>query len=372
MRNSFGTKEDTLFGLVRYGVLALFAGGILSFISVQAHADTFDEVASEDAVIGSGAPDVNLEIRRHSDITISILNNLLLYTWDGGAVDSNGDLTDTYASEADAAASQEYIIFKFDFSALPSEATITGVGDFSFAYWYTHSTDATGTPHPNISQETLGEFEFFEITSGDADWTDHQFAAGGPDPDAVTYNSLNGTFTELDTVTEFDTGEGGPLVAGKLISNGNAFGQRQRLTGIPIATLERLRSGASVGLAIGSIPDVGLTNFSIHSSETFLSDQNKDPRLSFEFTTDVVLDVADFDEDGDVDADDLATWQGAYGSGPDGDTDGDGDSDGADFLAWQQGHTGAALLSAVPEPTTLCLFGFGGLAALGFRRRRIA
>ena len=74
MRNSFGTKEDTLFGLVRYGVLALFAGGILSFISVQAHADTFDEVASEDAVIGSGAPDVNLEIRRHSDITRAVDN----------------------------------------------------------------------------------------------------------------------------------------------------------------------------------------------------------------------------------------------------------------------------------------------------------
>ncbi len=365
MRNSFGITTASLFRFVRYGALASVAGGIMTFMAVQANADTFDEIASQDSVIASGLPDLNMDVRKHSDLGVSILANMLLHTWNGG---SPGD---DYASEAAAAASQEYLIYKFDFSALPSEATITGVGDFSFAYWYTHSTDASGTPHPNVSQETLGEFEFFEITAGDANWEDNQFSDGDVSPGAVTYNSLNGTFDELNTVTEFDTGEGGPLVAGKLISNGSSFGQRQRLTGIPVATLERLRSGASVGLAIGSIADVGLTNFSIHSSETFLADQNKDPRLSFEFTTDVVLDVADFDEDSDVDATDLATWQGAYGSTAAGDTNADTDSDGSDFLAWQQGYTGAALFSAVPEPTTLCLFGFG-LLTLGLGRRRDA
>ena len=48
---------------------------------------------------------------------------------------------------------------------------------------------------------------------------------------------------------------------------------------------------------------------------------------------------ADFDEDGDVDGDDLTLWQAGYGSGTlhsQGDADGDGDVDGRDFLTWQR------------------------------------
>ena len=360
MHNILGFKNKSLFRFARFGVLASFTGCALAFVSVHANADTFDEIATEDSVIASGLPDTNLETRTHSGAGASALANILLNTW--GAED--------YASVAESEASQEYLIFKFDLSGLPAEATITSVGDFNFTTWYTHSTGAGELPHPNVPQETLGEFEFFEITAGDASWEDNQFADGSTSPGSVTYNSLGGTFTELDTVTEFDTGEGGSIVAGKLISNGD-WSQRQRVTGIPIATLERLRSGASIGLAMGSIADIGLTNFSIHSSETFLADQNKDPRLAFEFTTDVVLDPADFDEDGDVDADDLATWQGAYGSGTEGDSDADDDSDGADFLAWQEGYTGVGgIATAVPEPTSICLLAFGGMAALGLRRRR--
>ena len=123
-----------------------------------------------------------------------------------------------------------------------------------------------------------------------------------------------------------------------------------------MATLQRLRSGQSVGLAMASISN---TNMSIHSHTTFLADQDKDPRLVFDWTTDAVFDPADFDEDGDVDADDLATWQSSYGTGGGGDTDLDGDSDGADFLVWQRNNTGGALsgLASVPEPSTALLFG---------------
>ena len=78
--------------------------------------------------------------------------------------------------------------------------------------------------------------------------------------------------------------------------------------------------------------------------------------------TSVVLTVrpaftADFDEDGDVDSDDLAQWQGDFGLNADNDAHNDGDSDGADFLAWQQQRgspppaTPAA--DAVSEPATL-------------------
>jgi hypothetical protein len=62
---------------------------------------------------------------------------------------------------------------------------------------------------------------------------------------------------------------------------------------------------------------------------------------------------ADFDEDGDVDRDDLGQWRSDFGINGESDADNDGDSDGADFLAWQQqlgsGASGAAT-DAVPEP----------------------
>lgn len=87
--------------------------------------------------------------------------------------------------------------------------------------------------------------------------------------------------------------------------------------------------------------------------------------------------TADFDNDGDVDADDLLLWQGDYG-GPGSDSDLDGDSDGSDFLAWQRqfgSSTSSVAASpvAVPEPSGLLLAGLGtgcGVAFSGRRKRR--
>jgi hypothetical protein len=82
----------------------------------------------------------------------------------------------------------------------------------------------------------------------------------------------------------------------------------------------------------------------------------------------------DFNGDGDVDAADLAQWEGDFGLNGDSDSDGDGDSDGADFLAWQRqlGATptiGAATTS-IPEPATLLLVVSGAFAML--LRRHVA
>jgi hypothetical protein len=75
-------------------------------------------------------------------------------------------------------------------------------------------------------------------------------------------------------------------------------------------------------------------------------------------------DPADFDGDGDVDGDDFATWEAAFGQTAAGDTNNDGVSDGSDFLTWQRNFTGPALsnvsAAGVPEPTTAIL----GLALL--------
>ena len=87
---------------------------------------------------------------------------------------------------------------------------------------------------------------------------------------------------------------------------------------------------------------------------------------------------ADFDEDGDVDADDLASWRSGFGTSGNathlqGDANRDLSVDGGDFLAWQRqlgsGATVAAL-SIVPEPpTTLLILGCAAVGMLSRRRR---
>ena len=93
---------------------------------------------------------------------------------------------------------------------------------------------------------------------------------------------------------------------------------------------------------------------------------------------------ADFDEDGDVDAEDLTAWTERAGvwTGLN-DADGDDFQTGDDFLYWQQqlGETpptpadfdaaiNAALASAIPEPATLTLLAAAVLLASASRFRR--
>lgn len=82
----------------------------------------------------------------------------------------------------------------------------------------------------------------------------------------------------------------------------------------------------------------------------------------------VGLTPGDFDEDGDVDNDDLAQWQGDYAINGDSDADGDGDSDGDDFLAWQRNFGSSigslSAIVSVPEPSSLLLTLGGSLICL--------
>jgi hypothetical protein len=83
--------------------------------------------------------------------------------------------------------------------------------------------------------------------------------------------------------------------------------------------------------------------------------------------------TADFDNDGDVDGDDLDDWQTAYDSTDVGDADDDGDSDGRDFLIWQRQYTGPgalALSTAVPEPSSVSLALVALLALLSTKQSR--
>ncbi|MAT68685.1 MAG: hypothetical protein CMJ58_04105 [Planctomycetaceae bacterium] len=88
---------------------------------------------------------------------------------------------------------------------------------------------------------------------------------------------------------------------------------------------------------------------------------------------------ADFDDDGDVDGDDLTNWQAGYGAldaeKADGDENLDGQVTGRDFLAWQRQFTppapleGPAAVAAVPEPATAALLLVGLLAWRAARKR---
>ncbi len=83
----------------------------------------------------------------------------------------------------------------------------------------------------------------------------------------------------------------------------------------------------------------------------------------------------DFDGDHDVDADDLAQWEGDYGLNSDSDSNLDGRSDGLDFLAWQQQLGNGvvpltAVATAVPEPAAMVLMLVSTLALIGGRYQR--
>jgi hypothetical protein len=323
-------------------------------------------IAVEDSVISSGVPNTNFESREFNvDSTAQQLMNT------SNANDYGGDGTL-------AARSQEYMIFKFDFSSLPPGAQATATGSFDFSAWFTLNENT-----PN--EEIFGHFRFYEITDGNSAWQDRYADASGLlNPSPVTFASLNGSFVELTGVTEDNTDPPnnqtgnpfGALYPGKLIANGG-FDGANRIVGIPIETINRLISGESVGLAMGSVPPTG---------------DGPD---------------GDYDNDGDADGADLLVWQRALGNtvdpGADPDGSGNGTVDGADLtvVLTNYGSTGTAptagttnfsihttesffnpnssptlnfdwsapALTSVPEPTSIGI-ALLAAAALGLQRRR--
>lgn len=125
----------------------------------------------------------------------------------------------------------------------------------------------------------------------------------------------------------------------------------------------------------GTLADGSPFSFDLNSSVVPLEDF---------FASDALLTVtrlspfsADFDNDGDVDGDDLSQWKVATAaSSGNADADADGDSDGQDFLLWQQQHGSGvspqSATQAVPEPSTLLLVASCWMiGALLTRKRRV-
>ena len=211
----------------------------------------------------------------------------------------------------------------------------------------------------------VGTCDFCDITGTDAP---------GFSPAAVTRGSVayNGTL-------EIEIGGTSP---------GSEFDQLNHILG---AGLADLGGTLDVQLLDGFIPNAGDT-FEIITAANVLGtfDTINLPSLPGDLlwfinygATSVSLVStygADFDEDGDVDDNDLATWEANFGLTPVGHIQGDANADtwavGNDFLAWQRqfGLGGSPAVSAavvVPEPASwmLSLMAFACFTTNRFRNR---
>ncbi|MCH2113944.1 MAG: SUMF1/EgtB/PvdO family nonheme iron enzyme [Pirellulales bacterium] len=109
-------------------------------------------------------------------------------------------------------------------------------------------------------------------------------------------------------------------------------------------------------------------------SRTFRNSVNPDGQVNFlGFRVASRELTADFDFDGDVDGNDLAEWNTAFGITSSADSDGDSDSDGGDFFAWQRSFYDVAPLAAqltpVPEPASIVLAAVVFFLVVNFRQR---
>lgn len=119
-----------------------------------------------------------------------------------------------------------------------------------------------------------------------------------------------------------------------------------------------LQAGSNNVLAIHGL------NASLEDDDFLIAQINLGANLEIAYS-------ADFDGDGQVDGDDLVTWQAAFGVNDLADADGDGDSDGQDYLEWQRQFGSGVPITAtsilVPEPDVLTLLLCG---VFGLKSRR--
>ncbi|MEM8947099.1 MAG: hypothetical protein AAGD11_18140 [Planctomycetota bacterium] len=207
----------------------------------------------------------------------------------------------------------------FDLRSIDSSAS--GMADL-YGVGLHEIMHALGTTSSNISS-------FANVANGFANGANVVAEFGGPVP-------LSSTGGHFDSNVQGTVWDSDGIISEALLDPNSTSGDRKYLTRLDAALLR----------------DLGYDVLSTLASEP--------------------LSPADFDEDGDVDGNDLATWTGGYGIDSTGDADEDGETSGSDLLIWQrefQQQVAGSLALAVPEPssTTLCLLLLVG--AVGNHRR---
>jgi hypothetical protein len=189
-------------------------------------------------------------------------------------------------------------------------------------------------------------------------------------------NSMTGGYSATapdNTTTPFDPV---PWAIGKVagLNNGDpvpanttfSFDVDLQLPGVLEYVQESLAEGA-LGFYLSSLHFAGdpHNGFTLPYPQWYLKEFPSQyggiaPSLTIDY--EIASSPGDFDNDGDVDADDLATWQAGYGS----------QYSGADFLTWQRNFTGplSAAVRAVPEPSALSLMAAVSLIGVASRVHR--
>ncbi|WP_428307234.1 dockerin type I domain-containing protein [Lacipirellula sp.] len=130
--------------------------------------------------------------------------------------------------------------------------------------------------------------------------------------------------------------------------------------------------GGSDGLSLltGTVPPNGKVTLAVTGTndDAYLGDHFASGPYELKLTLGGEDYAADFNNDGKVNAADLAAWKLAFGQGAGADANGDLKTDGADFLIWQRqfgsGVPATAAVATIPEPASAALLAiaFGGSA----------
>ncbi len=300
----------------------------------------------------------------------------------GQGVDVTGDATLTltsaggspsaiYALFQIAAANAGWVestnnVLNFPTNTDPSYQNKSNNGDPT--WWYKSIDNATyaGTTgfHTTTEQDTTS-----------IKWASGQASLGSPGSNPEGYANTGGLWNPIDLVDQNPA-----TVASDYLTMGNmdpvASATFPILLGtasftIPEAMVQSwIDDPSSNAGLLGKFLTTTSTTADFYSSEHGTT--TRQPILTFDYEI-AASTPGDFDNDGDVDGDDLAIWQAGYGLNANGDADGDGDSDGRDFLTWQRQFstgpfTGLSAMISVPEPTSLVMALF---AWVGVQRRRV-
>ena len=215
--------------------------------------------------------------------------------------------------------------------------------------------DVTGATDLQVSID-MGAMGNFEAGDDLYDWT---YAFDGGSALALFTSSVDEAMDATYTLADGDM-----IVMDDPLFTTNTASQTVQLS-------NSLQTITSQLVGSGSTLTLQLTTTTNGSDEAYVFDN-----IIIEGFTGGSFLEADFNEDGNVDALDLAQWQGDYGLNDESDADGDGDSDGNDFLVWQTQNGQTTLLTAtskaIPEPPTatlLLLAVIVNLRATGWPRR---
>jgi len=264
------------------------------------------------------------------------------YNWTG--------LAENVFSNADSAA-QGHAGFDVDWG----NTTNTGDPDYNPAF------AGQGMQNPAGHRRTIHNDTFKEVGIGVVNGTN-----GSVGPQLVTQDFGNPgsasfvtgvVYDDLNSNNFYDIGEG-------------KSGVRVDVDGSAFFAISSDSGGYSVPVDGDGLYDVTFSGggFSDHATTANIVGGDN---VKVDYLVQLLLLSADFDEDGDVDNDDLGIWETYYGVNALADADGDNDSDGFDFLLWQEQFTGPlSTLATVPEPGTMTLLLAGIISLECLRRNR--